>query len=162
LTNLSLPLKYRIIAACCHLSGLGWQGGVIFIRIFTDTFKFTQIAAIIVFLAFTIFPFILWLATSKIHPFVDDASRKTLSLLVMTILAIVAIGGLIISIFMISCANTSLFSPNAGTNIGFWTILLLLLLIFVVAITQGLLSLMGAILALRGREYSNLYVPRIF
>jgi uncharacterized Tic20 family protein len=144
---------------------LAWQLGVIVI--FADLFNFHRIAdrpsvAIITFLAFAIFPFILWLVTSKIHPFVDDAGRKTLSLLVITILAIVAIGGLITSIFLLFCANTYLSPSTAATNISFWTIVILLLLIFVVAITHGLLSLIGAILALRGREYSNLYVPRIF
>jgi uncharacterized Tic20 family protein len=80
--NQLLPVKIRLVAACCHLSGLSWIA--IFYSISSDRSKLYPLSEIVNFistLAPILFfvPLIIWLFAKNIHDFIDRSGRKALN-----------------------------------------------------------------------------------
>jgi uncharacterized Tic20 family protein len=100
--NEVLPIKIRLLAAWCHLSGLAWVGTFYLFyynqgksQVASEEFNRILAAAMLLLLV----PFLSWRFTKRIHDFIDRSGQKLFNYHLSIIIYLLVLLG----IFILSC-----------------------------------------------------------
>jgi uncharacterized Tic20 family protein len=123
-----LPIKIRLLAACCHLSGLSWIAifySILFLDSRSKFYPGSEIAGFMLALSpiLVFVPLLTWLFTRNIHDFVDRSGRKALNyhlsvLLYITCLLFVMVISFGAVLLYIAMNASNILNPSPRPPVG--------------------------------------------